>query len=219
MEQQGLCGPCWKGLSFIAPPFCACCGQPFPFEGIEGVEALCGGCLMERPDFRAARSAFTYDEKSRALILAFKSRDRTDAAPLLARFLYTAAPMLVNECDVILPVPLHRHRLFSRRYNQAALLAQSLGRISGKPFNLEALLRKRATPSQGHLPRSQRLSNVAGAFAVSPQGRAGLRGKKALLIDDVMTTGATANACAKTLLKAGAVSVDVLTLARVVRVE
>lgn len=219
MEQQGLCAPCWKGLNFIAAPFCACCGQPFPFEGVEGPEALCGACLMERPDFRFARAAFTYDEKSRALILAFKHRDRTDAAPIFARFLHTAAPALVTDCDIILPVPLHRFRLFSRRYNQAALLALALGKFSGKPVNLDTLVRRRATPSQGHLPRAARQRNVAGAFAVVSRHAGTVQGGRILLIDDVMTTGATANACARALLKAGAASVDVLVLARVVKVE
>jgi ComF family protein len=158
-----------------------------------------------------------YGEASRKLILAFKHGDRTDAAPALAAFLARAAGGLLSECDVIVPVPLNRWRLLRRRYNQAALLAQSLARRSGKPVAVDLLRRRRATPSQGGLTAVQRRQNVRGAFAVRPRLAGQIAGRAVLLVDDVMTTGATVESCAAALRAAGAGRVDVVTLARVVR--
>ncbi|MEO5338699.1 MAG: ComF family protein, partial [Magnetospirillum sp. WYHS-4] len=164
-----------------------------------------------------ARAAVAYGETSRKLLLAFKHGDRTDSAPALGQWLQRAGGDLLPQVDLIAPVPLHWTRLFLRRYNQAALLARELGRLSGLPVVPDLLVRKRRTASQGHLNPRQRKENLQGAFAVHPRRRAGLAGKRVLLVDDVLTTGATVAACARTLAKAGAASVDVLTLARVLR--
>lgn len=210
-----LCPSCWPTLSFLAPPFCACCGLPFAHD--LGAGALCGGCAARPPVFQRARAVFRYDEASRGLILAFKHGDRLDAVPPFARWLATAGAELLAAADLIVPVPLHRRRLFARRYNQAALLAQALGKRSGRPVATQLLLRRRNTPSQGHLKPKQRRQNVKGAFAVAPGGaEARLAGRRVLLVDDVFTTGATLEAAAKPLLAAGASQVDCLTLARVV---
>lgn len=209
-----LCPDCWGRIRFIAPPFCACCGLPFAHD--PGPGALCGGCAAHPPVFQRARAVFRYDAASRGLILAFKHGDRLDAAPPFARWLAAAGAALLAEADLILPVPLHRRRLFQRRYNQAALLAQALARQRGLPVATQVLLRRRNTPSQGHLRASQRRRNVAGAFAVAPGGAARLAGRRVLLVDDVFTTGATLEAAARALLAAGAREVDCLTLARVV---
>jgi ComF family protein len=218
MERQGFCSACWGRLNFIASPFCAACGLPFPFTGMEGDDkTLCGSCLEERPLFTEARSVFVYDQTSKDVILSFKHHDRTDAAPALATLLSQAGRAMIEACDVIMPVPLHRMRLFTRRYNQAALLAQALARASGKKVDLVSLTRPRATPSQGHLTRAQRYKNVEGAFVLSKT--ADIKGKNILLVDDVLTTGATANACAKALLKGKAKNVMILTLARVVKAD
>ncbi|MEX1306286.1 MAG: ComF family protein [Rhodovibrionaceae bacterium] len=208
-----LCVGCWSALDWLAPPLCAACGLPFEFE--QGPDALCGGCLAERPAYGRARAALRYDDASKAMLLRFKHADRTEAAPSFAAWMGRAGAELLAEADWLAPVPLHRRRLFERRYNQAALLAHALGR--GKPVIADLLLRKRYTPSQGRRSRAERQKNVAGAFAVAPRHRAALAGKKVLLIDDVMTTGATLEACAKTLLRGGAAAVDALTMARVVR--
>lgn len=159
----------------------------------------------------------TYNDASRSLILAFKHADRTDAAPAYGAWLARAGADLIAETDLIVPVPLHRRRLIGRRYNQAALLSQALGRAAGKPVCVDALIRHRATPSQGRMSRSQRARNVRGAFAARTVRRARIEGRSILLIDDVMTTGATVSACVNALLQAGAANVDVLTLARVTR--
>ena len=210
-----LCVGCWSGLEWLAPPLCAACGLPFEFE--QGPDALCAACHAERPPYDRARAALRYDEASKAMLLRFKHADRSDAAPAFAAWMARPGAELLAAADWIAPVPLHRRRLFERRYNQASLLALALGRKHGKPAIADLLLRKRNTPSQGRRSRAERRKNVAGAFAVTPRHKADLAGKRILLIDDVMTTGATLEACAKTLLRGGAAAVDALTLARVLR--
>ncbi len=215
IEEQGtLCAPCWKGLTFIAAPFCVRCGYPFEFEA--GEELLCPACLREPPGWDRARSVFRYDDASRGLILAFKYADRTDAARTFAAWLLRAGRELIEDADLIVPVPLHWTRLFARRYNQAALLGSALAKLSGKPMDPGVLVRKRRTPSQRGLDRNERRSNVRKAFAVPARQAGKLADKGIVLIDDVLTTGATAGSCAAALLRAGARSVDVLTLARTV---
>ncbi|MDX1922548.1 MAG: ComF family protein [Alphaproteobacteria bacterium] len=217
-ESHGFCGTCWRGFTFISPPFCSCCGLPFEYEGQSiNDAALCGACLVDRPDFTAARAALVYNEASKSVLLPFKHQDRTDFARALARLLAHAGQALIEKADALMPVPLHFTRLFSRRYNQSALLVHQLAKLCGKPMVLHALARIRSTHSQGHLSREQRYSNVKNAFRVRPNALAQIEGRNLLLIDDVLTTGATANACVIALKKAGAANVDVLTLARVVK--
>lgn len=216
VEAQGtLCVGCWSGLDWLAPPLCAACGLPFEFD--QGPEALCAACHADHPAYARARAALRYDDGSKAMLLRFKHADRTDAAPAFAAWMDRSGAGLLAEADWLAPVPLHRRRLFERRYNQAALLALALGKTRGRPVVADLLLRKRYTPSQGRRSRAERKRNVAGAFAVAPRHKAALAGKRVLLIDDVMTTGATLEACARTLLRGGAAAVDALTLARVVR--
>lgn len=210
-----LCPDCWSQMAFLGAPHCACCGYPFEFEMAPG--ALCAACMRERPAFDRARAVLRYDEASRDLVLAFKHADRTDGAPAYGRWLARAGAELLPEVDLIAAVPLHWSRLFARRYNQAALLALALGRATGLPAVPDLLARGRRTPSQGRLSAAARARNVAGAFTVRPRRRAALAGRRVLLVDDVLTTGATAEACARVLRRAGAAAVDVLTLARVVR--
>lgn len=212
---SALCPTCWQGLSFLSAPCCACCGQPFDFD--LGEDALCGACTQARPAFDRARSVMRYDETSRDLILAFKHADRTSLTPAFAAWLRRAGEELLPESDLIAPVPLHWSRLFSRRYNQAALLAMALGGLTGKTVVPDLLQRRRATAKQGHLGRLARQRNVAGAFVLNPRRQAALAGKRVLLIDDVITTGATVTNCAKVLRQAGAAAVDVLAIARVIQ--
>jgi len=159
-----------------------------------------------------------YDEGSRDPILAFKRADRLDLVPAFARWVFGAGRELIENADVIVPVPLHRWRLWQRRYNQSALIARTLGKLADKPVDCLALVRTRATASQGDMPSAAaRRRNVRGAFRVLPDRAGRLRGKSVLLIDDVFTTGSTIEACARALKRAGATQVLVLTLARVVR--
>ncbi len=206
-----LCADCFNGFTFITAPMCRVCGVPLQAAG--AAELICGACLKERPEFNCARAVFVYDTASKGVVLKFKHGDRTDAAAHLARWMLRAGEEVLSDCDVIVPVPLHRWRLLWRSYNQAALLANALGRLAQKPVIADGLRRMRATPSQGRLDRVARRRNVGRAFAA--QQAAAFAGKKVLLIDDVLTTGATADACARALLAAGARRIDVLVLARV----
>jgi ComF family protein len=214
-DPGAVCPTCWGGIDFIAPPMCRCCGLPFDFD--EGDHAVCGDCARRQPLFGRARSAMIYNDGSRRLVLAFKHADRIDAAPAWGEWLARARAYLLADADFLVPVPLHHRRLISRRYNQAALMAQALGRTSGLPVVVDALRRVRATPSQGRMNRSQRERNVAGAFAVRASRQESIRDARIVLVDDVITTGATLTACIRPLLHAGAANVDVLTLARVTR--
>jgi ComF family protein len=209
-----LCLACWSRLSFIARPLCAICGNPF--ETAPPGEPVCGGCLANPPPWRRARSALAYDESSRPLVLGFKHGDRLHLTSLLAAWMRLAGAELLADAEVIVPVPLHRWRLIARRYNQAAVLAHAIGLSSGVPVADRALVRVKRTPSQGHLTKSQRARNVQGAFRVDDRRRSEIVDRRVLLVDDVLTSGATAGACARVLLRAGAASVDLLTLARVV---
>lgn len=211
-EPGSLCPACWSKLAFLAPPLCHACGHPFELDAGDG--ALCGRCMAEPPPWDRARAVLRYDDASKPLILRFKHADRLEGAPAFGRWLARAGGDLRDGCDMLVPVPLHRWRLLARRYNQSALLALALGREWGVTAQVDGLRRLRRTPPQGHFSREERLRNVRGAFALRP----GLEvaGRSVLLVDDVLTTGATLGECAKVLKRAGAVRVDVLTLGRVV---
>jgi len=216
-ERPGLCATCWPNLTFITDPKCQRCGRPFEFDPFGPVE--CAECLRRTPVFEKARSSMVYDDGSRPLILAFKHADRVDMAPMMATWLQRAGEDIWQSADLIAPVPLHWTRLWSRKFNQSAELARHLSLKTGKTYAPEIIRRKRRTPSQAQLRASARAKNVRGAFSVSKKSASQISGKRVLLVDDVMTTGSTLNACAGVLLWAGAGAVDVLTLARVVRAE
>ncbi|CAA7621245.1 ComF family protein [Magnetospirillum sp. SS-4] len=216
-EPGSLCPECWSKVAFLAPPFCACCGLPFEFE--TGPGALCGECVADPPRFGRARAVFRYDEASRDLVLRLKHADRLDGVPAFARWMVRAGADLLEDADLLVPVPLHRWRLAARRYNQAALLALAMARLSGVRAAPDLMVRHRRTPPQGHLGRAGRRDNVAGAFAVPDHRRRLLEGRRVVLVDDVLTSGATVDECARVLLRAGAARVDALVLARVLRIE
>ena len=212
---DGLCPACWSELHFIDDPVCAACGLPFEIDAGEGT--LCASCLSHPPLFNQARAILTYDDLSRKPVLALKHADRLDLVPAFGRWLERSGRVLLGQTDVIIPVPLHRTRLWKRRYNQAAELARVLSRLTGLPMAPTALIRRKATPSQGCMPSAEaRRRNMLGAFQVPKPERPQMAGRRVLLVDDVLTTGATANACARALKRAGVSSVFVLALARVV---
>ena len=211
---QGLCAGCWGRLTFIDAPHCACCGLPFDFE-ISGT-TLCGACLADPPPFDRARAALVYDDHSRSLILGFKHGDRTDRAGVLGRLMARLLAGLDAPVDVVVPVPLHRWRLWRRRYNQSALLAQAIADAAEGVYRHDALVRTRATPSQARRNARERRQNVRGAFKVEPRAVPALAGRHVLLVDDVMTTGATVRECARVLKQSGAAEVSVLVIARAV---
>jgi ComF family protein len=209
----GFSAEAWSRISFVDGPLCDGCGTPFEYDLGEGVR--CADCMAKPRAFSRARAACLYDDASRGVILQLKHADRTDLAPLFARWLSRAARDLLDQADAIAPVPLHPTRLLGRRYNQAAEIARPLSRLSGVGYLPDALIRVRATETQGGKSGSGRRRNVAAAFEVRGARASHVAGKRILLIDDVMTTGATLEGCSRALLKAGAVCVDVAVVARV----
>jgi ComF family protein len=214
-----LCATCWAKIVWLGAPLCDCCGVPFEFDAApaSNESVLCAPCLAGRPVFARARAVFQYDEASRGLVLAFKHADRTHAAPAFGQWLARAGAELLADADIIAAVPLHWTRLAWRRYNQAALLAHAVARTSGRDCIPDLLTRVRRTPTQGERGRAARRRNVRRAFAVLERHRPRLVGRRVVLVDDVFTTGATVEECARVLIESGAESVGVLTLARVVR--
>ena len=213
VSAPGFCAACWSGITFLDGPGCACCGLPFPVA-LEG-ETLCAACLAKPPAFDSARAILAYDEHSRGAILALKHADRLDLVPGFTRWLSRTGRAALENSDVVVPVPLHPFRLWRRRYNQAAELARRLARDTHLAY-APVLVRTRSTPSQGAMASAKaRRRNVLGAFKVRDPHL--IAGKRVLLLDDVLTTGATAQACARALKRAGATKVHVLALARVVK--
>ncbi|MGA7326480.1 MAG: ComF family protein [Rhodomicrobium sp.] len=211
-----LCPKCWSSLHLITPPLCNRLGLPLP--GYEGSGPhISTQALVNPPVFSRARAAAHYTGIMRRLIVRFKFEDKHEPLPLFVKLMREAGRNLVDDAQLLVPVPLHRLRLLQRRFNQSALLAQGLSKATGVPAAVSALKRVRRTAAQVGLSHEERLANVLRAFAVHSPGRNGLKGKNILLIDDVMTTGATANACASVLLDRGARRVDVLTIALVAR--
>jgi ComF family protein len=204
-------------LTFLDDPCCASCGYPFDHQvtGISAFDLQCAACMARRPACATIRAALQYDDASRKLVLAFKHGGHTDRLQTFAAQMHRAGRTALAHADLIIPVPLHRTRLIKRRFNQSALLARAISQRCGVPMDAHSLLRAKRTPSQGGLSAQGRRRNVQGAFRVD--NPALIAGKRLVLIDDVMTTGATLNACARSLKRAGAQRVDGVCLARVVK--
>ena len=202
----------WKDLDFIAQPFCNHCGAAFEYEYEEGL--TCADCLENPPLYQSARSALIYNDKAKDLILSFKHGDQLHAAACFTPWLKLAGADMLARADMLIPVPLHHWRLVKRRYNQAALIADALAKETGVPARKMILKRARNTPSQGRMSRQQRAQNIKGAFTVPDQKKLYIQDKRIILIDDVFTTGATLSECTNILLKAGAQSVECLSIAR-----
>jgi ComF family protein len=212
-EQHRFCLPCWQALTFLGDPCCARCGLPFDYGSDDAAE--CARCLADPPRFDRLRAAVAYGDVARKVALKLKYSGRPGVAETLARFMlrqFDAPPE-----PLLVPVPLHRWRIWKRGYNQAALIASALSAKTGVPAEIDLLRRVKPTPPLKGLGRRERAEAVRGAFRVTEDGRAILRGRGVILVDDVFTSGATANACAKALKRAGAASVHILCWARVVR--
>lgn len=214
VASEGVCASCWSKLSFIAPPFCARLGIPFVYDPGPGFLSM--EAIADPPAYTRARATVRYDDVARLLVHGFKYQDRTELAPLLGRWMARAGAELLNDADLIVPVPLHWRRGWSRRYNQSGALATVIGKLSQVPIGGEALKRIRPTTQQVGLSRMERAKNVQGAFRVPDSRKAEVKGRRIVLIDDVLTSGATVDACARALLRSGAADVDVLVFARVV---
>jgi len=203
----------WAKLQFLSDPLCARCGTPFEIAVDAAQE--CGACLAHPPVYDRARAALIYGDVSRDLVLGLKYQGRRDGLSVLGGWMASAGSELLADADLIVPVPLHYFRLVRRGFNQSAWLAASLSRASGVKLSVDALKRVKATPIQGGLSADGRRRNVQGAFQVRGSRKRLVEGRKVLLVDDVLTTGATAEACTRALRRAGAACVDVVTLARV----
>jgi ComF family protein len=210
-----ICGGCFAKIEFIAPPLCDRLGVPLPYDTGEGKQ-LSAAAIAKPPVYDRARAVARYSSTMRELIQSFKYRDRHEGLSLFGRWLRKAGAELLAEADLVVPVPLYSWRLWSRRFNQSAMLAHEVGRLADVPVECHALRRVRRTVSQVGLSPDQRRRNVAGAFKVPNSRASAMVGKSIVLIDDVITTGATADACARALRRAGAAKVDVLALARAV---
>lgn len=214
VRENGLCATCWGKLSIIAPPYCERLGIPFAYDPGPGVLSM--QAIADPPSYGRARAAVCYDEIGRTLVHAFKYGDRLELAPLMGRLIARAGQKLLSEADALVPVPLHWRRLWMRRFNQSALLAKAISHTSGVPVAEHALKRVKPTAQQVGLSKSERARNVQGAFRVPPKAKIAVAGRRLIIVDDVQTSGATVDACARTLLRAGALNVDVLVFARVV---
>jgi ComF family protein len=214
-EQGTLCLACWSGVQRVTAPMCQRCGVPFLHAGQGGALGLCPVCVAKPPAFATARAALRYDEGAKRLLLPFKHADRTELAAALAGRMAQVGAALLRDADIVAPVPLHWRRLAGRRYNQAALLAEELAQLAAKPHVPDLLERRHATPHLGERSAAERTALVRSAFRVRRTALAQLRNRRVLLVDDVMTSGATADACARVLLDGGAAHVDVLAAARV----
>ena len=212
-DAHRFCLDCWQALAFLGEPCCTRCGLPFEYEA--GGEAECGACMAEPPAFDRLRAAVAYGDIARKVVLKLKYSGRPAVAATLAHFMRRH----LEPCEdaLLAPVPLHRWRIWKRGYNQSALIASALSRGSGIPTDLDLIERVKATPSLKGLGRSERALAVRGAFRMSDAAKARVKGRTVILVDDVYTSGATANACARVLRKGGAAGVNILCWARVVR--
>jgi ComF family protein len=211
-RHAAVCQSCWSSINFIERPFCEVLGLPFSYDLGAGI--LSAEAIANPPDFDRLRSACAYDGAAKNLVHALKYRDRTELAGMMAGWMTRAGSEVLEECDALVPVPLHTFRLLSRKFNQAAELAGIISTRTGKPMLAAAVRRIRNTEHQVGLGRSRREENVRGAFRVTERGKSEILGRRIVLIDDVYTTGATVSAIARVLRRSGATDITVLTFAR-----
>lgn len=211
-----LCPTCWQGITFISAPYCQKTGHPLPYDA--GPEAQSTLALKQPPIYDKARAVALYEGTMRRLIHKLKYQDKHELTTLLASMMITSGSELIRESDLLIPIPLHRWRFWQRRFNQSTLLAAKLAELTGLPLDHTSLIRHKKTRQQVGLTEQQRKRNMQGAFQLKPAAQPRLEGKNILLIDDVMTTGATANAAAALLKQAGCNSVMLLSIATVLKV-
>jgi ComF family protein len=214
IDNGNFCADDWQKIHFLQKPACSICFHPFEFKVDE--EMTCAACLQRRPSYFKAISAINYDENSKILITNFKYFDQISIAKYFAQTMLNQAKDIMPDIDIICPVPLHKLRLIKRRYNQAALLTKNLSKLSGKKTILDLLIRTKNVKPQASLRKKSRQRNVIGIFALNKKYLEEIKEKNILLIDDVITTGATLEACSRVLKKAKIGRVYVLTIAKTV---
>jgi ComF family protein len=215
-EAQALCPACWKKLHFISRPFCEKYAVPFSYD--KAVDALSPEAYRYPPPWQKARAVALFKDLAPDLVHGLKYKDRHDFAPLMGRLMIRAGQDVIDEADCIAPVPLHWSRFLKRRYNQAALLAKAVAKESGKTIMPRLLRRRKPTHTQVGLSREARERNLQGAFLINEKIRPFIKDRTVLLVDDVMTSGATLGAASRALLRGGAKAVNVLVFARVTEV-
>jgi ComF family protein len=213
VEGRGLCPACWSKLSFIARPYCERLGIPFAYDPGPGILSM--EAIADPPAYNRARATVRFDEISRALVHSLKYGDRLDLAPMMGHWMSHAGREILAEADALVPVPLHWGRQWARRFNQSAILAAAISAESRVPIAAGVLKRIKATAQQVGLTRTERASNVQGAFKVPEENKALVANRRFVLVDDVLTSGATVEGCSRALNRAGAANVDVLIFARV----
>lgn len=213
VEQSGLCPECWGELRIPGAPACAKCQRPFDLGVPDG--AICAPCLANPPRHDGIAAGTLYTAESRKLVLAFKHGQRIALAPMLARLIVARLSAEVGPDWLVVPVPLHRWRIWQRGYNQSALLARQVAQARGATLLVDGLVRRKRTPPLGGLGRKARARALSGAIAANPRRQAALHGAKIVLVDDVLTSGATSDACVAALKRAGAASVMIACFARV----
>ena len=212
-RQGGCCFECWRSVRFISPPYCPVMGKPFELD--HGQETLSGEAISNPPPFERLRASVIYNDVARRLVSAIKYSDRTDLVPWVANWMRVAGRELLDDCDLVVPVPLHSSRLIQRRFNQSAELARAICSSRSGHYVPGALVRKKRTRQQVGLSERDREANVAGAFVVPNEAKSDIKGRRILVVDDVYTTGATSRAATRALKRAGAEAVDVLVFAKV----
>lgn len=216
-REFGLCAECWRGTAFIGGLVCDLCGVPLPGEAPPGDVVHCDDCMRVARPWSQGRAALLYRESGRRLVLALKHGDRQDVAQPAADWMVRAAEQILTPDMLVAPVPLHWTRMLRRRYNQSALLSTAVAKRAGLAHCPDLLIRHRRTPVLHGAGRDARFVTLNGAIKVSPGRRHRLVARKVLIVDDVMTSGATLAACAEACLVAGASQVFVLILARVAK--
>ena len=211
--QDGLCGNCWGELAIPGEPCCASCQRPFT-SSTATMEALCLPCLADPPNHDGIAAATLYNDASRRLVLSFKHGRKIALAPMMARLIAAKLSQAGDEW-LIVPVPLHRLRLWRRGFNQSVLLAREIARLRGGRVAVDGLRRRKATPSLGGLGRKARIRTLSGAIEVAPRWKMQMKGAQVVLVDDVLTSGATSDACVRALKRAGATKVVIACFARV----
>ena len=213
-SHDALCARCWRTIAFVRPPACDRLGIPLPYGRPDGGPLISAAAAADPPPYDRARAVavFAHDSVIRDLVHGFKFADRHEPRRLFARWMVDAGREILTDCDLIVPVPLTRWRLMRRQFNQSAMLAREIARATGIATDPHALIKTRTTPPQVGLTREQRRVNVRGAFAVPDRRRDAITGKRVLIVDDVITTGATVGACTRALRDAGAARVDVLAI-------
>lgn len=215
IEHGNLCADCWADTQFITEPFCDICGYPQELE-VDLIEGICSFCTAKKPSYQKARALFSYENAGLQLIHNLKYYDKQHIAEPLSKMLYSKYSDIIMQADIIVPVPIHWRRLLMRKYNQSLLMSNCLSKFSGKPVIADLLYRTKYTAPQNRMNYKERYRNIKDIIKVTDKYQDMIAGKNILLVDDVITTGATINGCAKELTKAGSCSINVVTFAKTI---